>query len=164
MSGLSRKQTATSHSSTESELVAADTGMRTEAIPMLNLWRTLLRKLKPVSGGQDFKKTQNSLKGSQAVCRNGASRWDLPLIWLGDNQSALRMAETGKNPTMRHFRRTHGIALSWLHECYLKRTYLPKYVDTQEQAADIFTKHCTDQLKWNYMLHQIGITDFTFSE
>ena len=45
--GVSTKQTATSHSSTESELVGEDLGLRKEAMPMLDI-------LKVLNGGKDI--------------------------------------------------------------------------------------------------------------
>ena len=42
LQAVSTKQTAASHSSTESELVAADHGLRREGIPMLDLLELLM--------------------------------------------------------------------------------------------------------------------------
>ena len=84
--GVSTKQTAMSHSSTESELVGADLGLRKEAIPMMDF-------LKVLNGGVDIK-----------------------FDFLGDNKSSIEIIRSGKNNTMRHFNRQHGIDLSFLHE------------------------------------------------
>ena len=32
-----------------------------------------------------------------------------------DNQAAIRVCSTGRNPTMRHLGRMHGVQISWLH-------------------------------------------------
>jgi hypothetical protein len=44
LQAVSRKQTAVSHSTTESELVAADTALRVIGIPCLPLWDTILER------------------------------------------------------------------------------------------------------------------------
>ena len=38
---LCKKQTAVSHSSTESEIVALDTALRTEGLPIMTFWETV---------------------------------------------------------------------------------------------------------------------------
>ena len=38
IAAICKKQTCVSHSSTESEIVAAELGLRTEALPLLTLW------------------------------------------------------------------------------------------------------------------------------
>ena len=51
LSAVSKRQTAVSNSSTESELLPADLGLRSEAIPMLDLWRMLLGHGAPLAEG-----------------------------------------------------------------------------------------------------------------
>ena len=41
---LSKKQTSVSHSTTEAEMVAADVGLRTEAVPLMTLFNTLFKR------------------------------------------------------------------------------------------------------------------------
>ena len=50
------------------------------------------------------------------------------------------ICHSGKNPTMRHLRRTHGISLTMLHdEVTGGNTYL-SYISTAQMKADIFIK------------------------
>ena len=42
ISGVSKKQTAVSHSTPEAEIVAADAAVRTLGMPALDLWTTIL--------------------------------------------------------------------------------------------------------------------------
>ena len=51
--------------------------------------------------------------------------------FLEDNSAAIRVIETGRNPTMRHISRTHGVNLSFLHECLGKGLYSIEYCDTK---------------------------------
>ena len=85
LQAVSTKQTAVSHSSTESELVAADHGLRKEGFPMLDI-------LDLLADGQK-----------------------IPFEQYGDNQSTVHIIRTGVNNTMRHFHRQHGIDLEFLH-------------------------------------------------
>ena len=37
-------------------------------------------------------------------------------IFYEDNQAAIQILRSGKNPNLRHVNRTHGINIKWLHE------------------------------------------------
>ena len=39
-----------------------------------------------------------------------------PMQFYGDNQAAIEIISSGKNNTMRHFSRQHGIDLAFLHD------------------------------------------------
>ena len=60
-----------------------------------------------------------------------------------DNQACLHVIRTGRNPTMRHITRTHGVNTAWLHERVRADTIQPAYIESQHQVADIFTKAFT---------------------
>ena len=86
LSGISKKQSSVSHSTPEAEIVAMDLAVRAEGIPALTIWEVISRATKA------------------------------QLHFLEDNSAALRVVQTGKNPTMRHMGRTHKVSLQWLHE------------------------------------------------
>jgi len=88
LAAMSKKQTAKSHSTPEAEIVSADMAIRLIGIPSLQLWDCIL--------GQGKRKMVAILKE--------------------DNEAAIKVMETGKNPTMRHMQRTHGLDLAWLCE------------------------------------------------
>ena len=52
----------------------------------------------------------------------------------------IQVCRTGRNPTMRHLGRTHGISIQWLHDETTKDTCELHYIETSSMAADIFTK------------------------
>ena len=79
---------------------------------------------------------------------------------MEDNQSTIQIIKTGRNPTMRHMSRTHGVNVSWLHDLYDKKQFSIKYTRTDAQSADIFTKAFKDAEKWNQALENIGLGDF----
>ena len=49
---------------------------------------------------------------------------------------------------MRHVSRTHRVNIAWLKEEFDKDSVVMKFIQTQRQAADIFTKHFIDKFKW----------------
>merc|ERR1712240_748936 len=66
--------------------------------------------------------------------------WDIllpgcKLVVREDNNTALRVMETGKNPTMRHMNRTHGISIASLHEKWKAGSFLLEYVPSSLQTA-----------------------------
>ena len=67
------------------------------------------------------------------------------MILMEDNESTFQISKTGKNPTMRHISRTHGVNVQWLHDAYSKRLFNMKVTKTDEQVADIFTKHMPEK-------------------
>ena len=69
----------------------------------------------------------------------------------------IRVAQTGKNPTMRHLGRTHGVSVKWIHQTFLSPQYVLLYEETNKQAADIFTKAFTDPAKWYHACRLIGV-------
>ena len=49
---------------------------------------------------------------------------------------------------MRHISRTHRVNIAWLKERFDRKDVIMKFIETQRQAADIYTKHFTDKYKW----------------
>ena len=117
LSAKCAKQTVTSYSTPESELVAANMALRTMALPALDLWEALLGRV-------------------------------VRLKFREDNQSAKQIMTTGKNPTMKHMTRTHGISVSWLHEVCGHANIELLYQETASQRADILTKVFKTAASW----------------
>ena len=53
ISWMCKKQTAVSHSSTESEIISLDTGLRLDGLPALELWDLIVSVLENVSRVSD---------------------------------------------------------------------------------------------------------------
>jgi hypothetical protein len=62
------------------------------------------------------------------------------LIMHDDNEAMIQVCRTGRNPTMRHLGRTHGISISYLHQEQKTNYVKLGYINTDKMAADIFTK------------------------
>ena len=88
LSGKGVKQTCVSHSTPEAEIVAADEAVRASGLPFMCLWDRILAPAK------------------------------VKLNFYEDNQAAIQVLKTGRNPTLRHLGRTHRVDLAWLHEVF----------------------------------------------
>ena len=70
------------------------------------------------------------------------------LLFHDDNQGMIGVVRAGRNPTMRHLERTHGISITSLHEHFSKDHFVLMYEITAKMAADIHTKGFTNPLAW----------------
>ena len=131
IAGVSKKQTATSHSTPEAEMVAYDFGLRMDGLPALLMFRTLL------------------------------GRYNIPVALKvrEDNSALIQVCQSGKNPTMRYLSLTHGTNVAWLHEVSTSRHVELVKTDTLSQAADIFTKPFECSTKWAPLLSLINVFD-----
>ena len=128
-SWMSKKQTSVSHSSTESEIISLDTGLRLDGLLALELWDLIVSVLGNISrvsyrsgkpeGDDHFKhKSHNKIDVTQdidAVPSNvqSARQKALPDVFE-DNDAVIKMITKGRSPTIRHVSRTHRVALDWL--------------------------------------------------
>ena len=116
ISWMRKKQTAVSHSSTESEIISLDTGLRLDGLPALELWDLVVSVLGNVSrvsdrSGQpecDIHKHHKShkkievMKDIDAVLSNVQSaRQEALLCVFEDNEAVIKMIIKGRSPTMR---------------------------------------------------------------
>ena len=71
----------------------------------------------------------------------------------------IRVTETGRNPTMRYFARTHRVSVAWLHETFSHQDIDLVYEVSSNMCADIYTKAFTDASKWMAAFDLINIVD-----
>ena len=79
----------------------------------------------------------------------------------------IRVCRSGRNPTMRHLLRTHAVAVASLHETFSRSDISLLYVQSDRQAADIYTKAFDNGDKWRAVCTLIGVYDvssFTVAE
>ena len=77
-----------------------------------------------------------------------------------DNDAAIRVMTTGRNPTMKQLHRVHGVSISSLHEIagkYQKSLVALEYCPTDQMKADIYTKPFVSGPKSQHALSLIGI-------
>ena len=153
---MCKKQTSVSHSSTESEIISLDTGLRLDGLPALELWDLIVSVLgnvsrvsdnpgKPESDAHKRQKSHSRIdvvKDIDLVPSNVQSANHEALLYVfEDNEAVIKMIMKGRSPTMRHVSRTHRVALDWLFDrINLDPKIQIKYIDTKNQLADILTK------------------------
>ena len=71
----------------------------------------------------------------------------------------IRVAETGRNPTMRYLARTHRVSVAWLHETFSQQNICFMYEVSSLMCAGIYTKAFTDATKWQAVCDFINIVD-----
>ena len=138
ISSMCKKQTAVSHSSTESEIISLDTGLRLDFLPALELWDLIVSVLgnvsrvsdgsgKPESDVQKRHKSQKKIdvmEDIDSVPSNVQSASQEALLYVfEDNEAVIKMIIKGRSPTMRHVSRTHRVALDW---CSIELTWTQK--------------------------------------
>ena len=177
ISWMCKKQTAVSHSSTESEIISLDTGLRLDGLPALELWDLIVSVLgnisrvsdrsgKPESDDHKHHKSHNKIdvtRDIDAVPSNVQSARQEALLYLfEDNEAVIKMIIKGRSPTMRHVSRTHRVALDWLLDrISLDPKIQIKYIDTKNQLADILTKGNFTRDEWNHLLTLFNISHFS---
>ena len=129
-SWMCKKQTSVSHSSTESEIISLDAGLRLDGLLALELWDLIVlvlgntiqthdRTVQPVvncdkSHGPN-KRSQGIFKVLNSVDRVPSNvqslRQEALLYVFEDNEAVIKMIIKGRSPTMRHVSRTHRVAL-----------------------------------------------------
>ena len=153
ISWMCKKQTAVSHSSTESEIISLDTGLRLDGLPALELWDLIVSVLGNVSRVSDRSgqiecdihkhhkphKKIDVIKDIDAVPSNVQSARQEALLYVfEDNEAVIKMIIKGRSLTMRHVSRTHRVALDWLFDrINLDSKIQIEYIDTKNQLADI---------------------------
>ena len=182
-SWMCKKQTSVSHSSTESEIISLNAGLRLDGIPALDLWdlivsvfrnmtQTTERLGRPVVNcDRDHghnKQSQgmiNVLNNIDCVPSNVQFSHQEALLYVfEDNEAVIKMIIKGRSPTVRHVSRTHRVALDWLFDrINLDPKIQIKYIDTKNQLADILTKGNLTRDEWNHLLCLFNISHFSLT-
>ena len=176
ISWMCKKQTAVS-SSTESEIITLDTGLRLDGLPALELWDLIISVLGNVSRVSDGSgqldndvhirhKSHNkidAMKDLDAVPLNVQSARQEALLYVfEDNEAVIKMIMKGRSPSMRHVSKTHRVALDWWFDrINLDSKIQIKYIDTKNQLADILNKGNFTRDEWNHLLSLLNISHFS---
>ena len=179
LNAYSKKQTVTSMSSTEAEVVAANHGVRAEGIPTLALFEQLtLFKQAPDAAARlaampkqegiftiidpeiDAMRNGNVDSGLKAGHINGMVAYFPEFCrvkFMEDNQATITILSTGHSQSMRHANRTQCVSFRWLKQQFECGQFELVNVKTDFQVADILTKPFTSPAKWEHALRLIGI-------
>ena len=140
VSWMCKKQTAVSRSSTKSEILSLDAGLRVDGLLALDLWdivtevvRLTNNNVQPKHTGiQETGATLHSKTRTQNVKRRQkveqlsnvgyvptkthSSQNESQLYIFEDNEAVIKMIIEGRSPTMRHVSRKLRVALDWLFD------------------------------------------------
>ena len=156
ISWMCKKQTSVPHSSTESEIISLDAGLRLDGILALELRDLIVAVLH----GNTYQNDQVRRDPCKSPTRKKIhGKIDDPdnvdFIFLKreffsqgsfvnifeDNETVIKMIIKGRSLTMRHVSRNHRVALDWLFDrINLDPKIQIKNIDTKNQLADILTK------------------------
>ena len=174
ISWMCEKQTSVFHSSTKSEIISLDMGLRLDGLPALELWDLIVsvfgnishvsdRTGQPVSGKNKSYNKIDVMQDIDSVPSNVQSASREALLYVfEDNEAVMKMIMKGRSPTMRHVSRTHRVALDWLFDrINLDPKIQIKYIDTKNQLADILTKGNFTRDEWNHLLTLFNISHFS---
>ena len=177
---ICKKQTSVSHSSTESEIISLDAGLRMDGIPALDLWDLIVTVLhgdtnqsKQVQGDLSTSLTRKKFLGKIDDLNNvdfvstnaNSSRKEAMLYIFEDKEAVIKMIIKGRSLTMRHVSRTHRVALDRLFDrINLDPKIQIKYIDTKNQLADILTKRNFTRDEWNHLLCLFNISHFSSTD
>ena len=171
---MCKKQTSVFHSSTESEIISLDTGLRLDGLPALELWDLIVSVFGNISYVSDRtgqllngkNKSYNKIDVVQDIDSvpsnvQSASREAL-LFVFEDNEAVIKMIMKCRSSTTRHVSRTHRVALEWLIDrINLDPKIQIKYMDTKNKLADILTKGNFTRDEWNHLLTLFNISHFS---
>ena len=165
---MCKKQTSVSHSSTESEIISLDAGLRMDAKPAFDFWDLIVtvpygntNHSNQVQGDLSASPTRKKVHGKIDDLNNvdfissnvNSSRMKALLYIFEDNKAVIKMIIQGRSPAMRHVSRTHRVALDWLFDrINLDPKIQIKHIDTKNQLADILTKGNFTRDEWNHLL------------
>ena len=126
ISWMCKNQTSVSHSSTESEIISLDAGLRLDGIPVLgsvlgNTNQSNKAREDPFMNKRELRSTPHTIqkrKQSQGVINDldnvdfipsnvNSSHQEALLFVFEDNEAVIEMIIKGRSPTMRHVSRTH---------------------------------------------------------
>ena len=165
---MCKKQTSISHSSTESEMISLDAGLRMDGIPALDLWDLVIEELHsspdetqrlqrvrrdPLLDITSEERTnmQNKTQipkerlelssGDYVSSKVKSSRPGATLYIFEDTEAVIKMTIKGKKSNNATRFRDHRVALDWLFDrINLDPKIQIKCVDTKNKLADILTK------------------------
>ena len=129
ISWMCKKQTSVSHSSTEAEIISLDAGLRMDGIPAFTHWDLVIEVFHSVPNKIEQPKEElwrNPLQATKPNMHNPIQVKHTNVIPIfidhipsnmlyvfEDNEAVIKMIIKGGSPTMRHFSRTHRVALDW---------------------------------------------------
>ena len=163
ISWMCKKHTSVSHSSTESEIISLDAGLRMDGIPALTLWDLVIEVFHSEPNKTEGPKRE--LRGNPSatvksnmhhpisvkhtnviptnidhIPSNTKNSVSLAMLYVfEDNEAVIKMIIKGRSPTMRHVSLTHRVVLGWLFDC---KEYISSYRKSlQKWLRELYLQH-----------------------
>jgi len=158
-----KKQTCVSHSSTESEIVAAEQGIRTEGLQVLAFWElvtellgTAPSKVAETQSGRpkdlEMNPYSENFNPGKYFAYTRKPGHTTVLIIAEDNEAVIKIIKKARSMALRHLPRTHRIDVQWLFEVCSHPRVRMLYVNTKQQVADLMTKALNNPQTWDHLL------------
>ena len=180
ISWMCKKQTAVSHSSTESEIIALDAWLRLDGILALDLWDLIVsvfgntiqtpeRPGRPVVNDKDQRSQGMTTVLNKIDCVPSNvqfSHHEALLYVFEENEAVIKMIIKGRSPTMRHVSRTTELLLigcliesTWTQKSKIKLQRNQKPTCPTCSPRGNFTRD-----EWNNLLCLFHIRHFSSAE
>ena len=165
ITAMCKKQTCVSHSSIESEIVAAEYAVRSEGLQVLTFWEHVVQLFHPAQ--QPTNKKETITKGQPNITVDGHDidfnprkyhaytrplHLQTDLIIAEDNEAVIKIIRKCRSIALRHLPRTHRIDVNWLFEVCQSPEIQLRYCNTKQQIADLMTKAINSPPIWNHLL------------
>jgi hypothetical protein len=158
-----KKQTCVSHSSTESEIVAAEQCIRTEGLQALAFWELVTELLgtQPAQPAETQKVVPKSIEADPYPAQFDPGKYfaytmkprqTTVLLVAEDNEVVIKIVKKARSMALRHLPRTHRIDVQWLFEVCSNPRVRMLYVNTKQQIADLMTKSLNNPQIWEHLL------------
>jgi hypothetical protein len=158
-----QEATCVSHASTESEIVAAEQGIRTEGLQALAFWELVTELLgtQPTKPEETQKVVPKSIETDpyseqfdpgKYFAYTRKPRQTTVLIIAEDNEAVIKIVKKARSMALRHLPRTHRIDVQWLFEVCANPRVRMLYVNTKQQIADLMTKSLNNLQIWEHLL------------
>ena len=167
ITAMCKKQNCVSHSSTESEIVAAEYAVRTEGLQILTFWEHVVHMYNRKRDGPPRPPQSTPTKGEPRLITDGSDLDFNPrryhaytrpanlvteLIIAEDNEAVIKIIRKCRSTALRHLPRTHRIDVYWLFEVCNSPEVRLKYCNTKQQIADLMTKALNSPPVWQYLI------------
>ena len=182
LNAFSKKQTSIMMSSTESEVISANHGVRAQGLPSLSLWSFLWKQVQAKPADLKVRPKPSPKRDQDIIARidpelddirygecdhpgksvsdiqglNVALSDKFQVQFMEDNQATITIILKGDSEKMRHTDRTQRISFGWLEQQFERKLFNMINVGTKEQGADIFTKPFADKSKWDHAMKLIN--------
>jgi len=154
-----KKQTAVSHSSTEAEFISLESFLREQAIPMLSLWDIVMELYGNPVAPSTLPPGKHTSPGEGRPSQDAPVDTTKPLrslrlIVLEGNEAVKKILQNGRTLAFRHVSKTHRVNLDWVYEVVKHDDILVKYIRTDCQPGDMYTKSFSQKKRqlWKHLI------------